>query len=184
MSIFKKVCIGLVSIFALIGVVAVGGFLAIKFGWTNTKGLVDSQSRFLQAPETPAWVSTPEWKTLAYAAASDAAAINKAASQSGVPARLIVAQLVSEQLRLFNTDREVYKQIFQPLQILGVQSQFSWGVMGIKEETAIQIEKNLKDPTSPYYLGSDFEHLLDFQLTSGVSQKQERFTTIIQTMNK
>jgi hypothetical protein len=45
--------------------------------------------------------------------------------------------------------------------------------MGIKEETAIQIENNLKNKTSPFYLGKNFENLLDFQTTD---MKQERFT--------
>jgi len=44
--------------------------------------------------------------------------------------------------------------------------------MGTKRETAIQIEKNLKDSTSPYYLGSTYEHLLDFTTTN---IEEERF---------
>jgi hypothetical protein len=78
-----------------------------------------------------------------------------------------------EQLRLFYTERESYKKFFEPLKILGSQTKFSWGVMGIKEDTAIQIENYLKDKTSPYYLGKSFENLLDFQ---AADIKQERFT--------
>lgn len=177
MSIFKKILIVLMSIFALIGLAAVGGFVAIKLGWTNTKGVVDENSRFLQASalqEAPIWTNTPEWKTLAHAAAADVSTINKAASQSGVSARLIVAQLVAEQLRLYNTDREVYKQIFQPLQILGVQSQFSWGVMGIKQDTAIAIEQHLVSSTSPWYLGPNYEHVLDFKTTDHDTERFDR----------
>jgi hypothetical protein len=77
-----------------------------------------------------------------------------------------------EQLRMFFSDRESYKKFFQPLQILGSQTKFSWGVMGTKEETAIQVEKNLKDPSSEYYLGTEYENLLDFH-TSDISK--ERF---------
>ncbi len=108
MFILKKVLFVIICIFALIGMVMVGGYVAIKLGWTNTKGMVDTGSRFLKASETsqtPAWVNTPEWQTLAVAAAADAPAINKAAGQSAIPARLIVAQLVAEQLRLYNTER-------------------------------------------------------------------------------
>lgn len=176
MSILKRVVIGLIGIFALIGIVAVGAFFAIKFGWTNTAGIVDSQSRFLQASTTPAWVSTPEWITLAHATVADASTINKAASQSGVSARLIVAQLVAEQLRLYNTDREVYKQIFQPLQILGVQSQFSWGVMGIKQDTAIATEEHLVTSTSTWYLGPNYEHALDFKTADHDTERFDRLT--------
>ena len=180
MSIFKKVLIGIFGIFALIGLVTVGGFFAIKLGWTNTKGIVDSRSRFLQMPATPAWTLTPEWKTLAHATAADAPTINKAASQAGVPARLIVAQLVAEQLRLYNSDREIYKQVFQPLQILGVQSQFSWGVMGIKQDTAIATEQNLITATSTWYLGKNYEHLLDFKTAD---HNTERFDRLIDQHN-
>lgn len=182
MGILKKIFIILIVIFALIGIVTVGGFLAIEFGWTNTEGIIDSSSRFLRASaiqtaqETSIWANTPEWKTLAHAAAVDAPTINRAASQSGVSARLIVSQLVAEQLRLYNTDREIYKQIFQPLQILGVQSQFSWGVMGMKQDTAIAIEQHLISATSTWYLGSNYEHLLDFKTTN---QGTERFNRLI-----
>jgi len=176
MSILKKVLIGIVCIFALIGIATVGTFFAIKFGWTNTQGMVDSQSRFLQASTTPTWVSTPEWKTLAYATTVDAPAINKAASQTDISARLIVAQLVAEQLRLYNTDREVYKQVFEPLQILGVQSQFSWGVMGLKQDTAIAIEQNLVTSTSTWYLGKNFEHALDFKTADHDTERFNRLT--------
>ena len=173
----KKVLIVLICLFALIGIVAVGGFVAIKLGWTNTKGMIDSQSRFLQPSATstaPAWTNTPEWQTLAHATVTDAPAINKAASESDVSARLIVAQLVAEQLRLYNTDREVYKQVFQPLQILGVQSQFSWGVMGLKQDTAIAIEQHLVTSTSTWYLGPKYERLLDFKTTDHDTERFDR----------
>lgn len=148
--------------------------------------MVDSQNRFLKASETqniletPAWTKTTEWETLKHAAAPDAAAINKAASVSGVPARLIVAQLIVEQLRLYNDNREIYKQIFQPLQILGVQSQFSWGVMGTKQKTAVAIEQHLASTTSTWYLGSNYEHLLDFKTTD---HDTERFNRLIDEHN-
>jgi hypothetical protein len=67
----------------------------------------------------------------------------------------------------------VYKRFFEPWKILGSETQFSWGVMGVKEETAIQIEQNLTNTTSPYYLGAKYEHVLDFKT---VDIKQERFT--------
>ncbi len=180
MSVTKKITkiisVALIIIFAIIGLVAVGAFFAIRFGWTNTAGIVDSGDRFLQTTVTPAWTTTPEWQTLAHATVADAPIINKVAAASGVPARLIVAQLVVEQLRLYNTDREVYKQIFGPLQILGVQSQFSWGVMGIKQETAIAVEDHIVDTASPWYLGTSSAHLLDFKTADHDSERFNRLT--------
>jgi hypothetical protein len=106
----------------------------------------------------------------------DPDAINRAANDSGVPARLIVANLVAEQLRLFFTEREFYKQFFYPLKILGAQTQFSWGVMGMKEDTAVKVETYLKDPTSPFYPGAQYEHLLDFKTTDVTKERFTRMT--------
>jgi hypothetical protein len=40
--------------------------------------------------------------------------------------------------------------------------------MGIKQDTARQIENNLKDKDSPYYLGTELEQALDFPTTTNV----------------
>ena len=50
----------------------------------------------------------------------------------------------------------------------------------MKEETAIQVEEHLKDPSSPYYLGEEYEHILDFQ-TEDISS--ERFTRMTHQHN-
>ena len=166
----------LVYIFAAIGFVLVVTYFAVRLGLTNTNGIIDTQREaFLGngtttaaanlAPEYPngtPWQNTEEWQVLATSTVKDAAVINRAAAVSGIPSRLIVEDLVVEQLRLFFTERAFYKQFFAPLKILGSQTQFSWGVMGMKEATAVQVENNLKDQTSPYYLGPEYEHLLDF----------------------
>lgn len=182
----KKIFNILIYIFAFIGLFLTAGFFAVKYGLTNTNGIVDNQRQaFLDAgkehlpvvdqvtrKEVYYWSTLPEWNTIKDAVKKDTALINRAGVSSGVSPRLIVSALVVEQLRLFYTERESYKKFFEPLKILGSQTQFSWGVMGTKEETAIQIEKNLKDTTSPFYLGPDFEHILDFKTTD---IKQERF---------
>ena len=48
--------------------------------------------------------------------------------------------------------------------------------MGMKEDTAIAVEKNLKDPTSPYYLGREYEHLLDFSTEDVAHERFARMT--------
>jgi hypothetical protein len=170
----------LVYIFAAIGFVLVVSYFAVRFGLTNVTGIIDQQREaFLGnatttaaadlAPDYPngtPWQNTEEWQVLATATANDSLAIDQASSATGIPARLIVANLIVEQLRLFFTERAFYKQFFAPLKILGSQTQFSWGVMGMKPDTAIEVENNLKDPTSPYYLGPQYEHLLDFPDTA------------------
>lgn len=123
-----------------------------------------------------AWINTPEWQTLKEGLAKDKEIINSVAVRTGVPARLIVAQVVGEQLRLFHTEREVYKQFFQPLKILGNEVKFSLGVAGIKEETAITIEKNLNEQDSPFYLGSELENILSFETADINQERFERLT--------
>lgn len=163
--------------FAIIGFILVAGFFAVKLGLTNVTGIVDTQREsFLQNAANSPWASGPEWQTFKEAVTKDAPDINRAAELSSVSARLIAAQLVSEQLRLFHTNREIFKTVFAPLKILGNQSQFSWGIIGLKQETARSVEAHLKNPVSPFYLGEEKENMLDFKTADHDS---ERFARIV-----
>jgi len=170
----------LIIIFALIGFVLTAGFLAQYFGLTKVPGAIDWRSRSFSSdttkPQPSAWKNSEEWATLKKALIKDAPVIQKAARDAGVSPRLIATTIVSEQIRLFTAEREVFKQIFAPLSILGVQSQFSLGVTGIKYDTAQQVETNLQDPTSAFYLGPNFVHLLDFSSTA--DRDNERLTRL------
>jgi len=188
MVILKKVFKIIIYIFAIIGFVLTAGYFAVQLGFTNTSGIIDRQRetflengkkgltasvyQSVEQTTNPFWSTLSEWEVIKDAIKKDKALIYQAAATSGVTPRIIVTQLVVEQLRLFYTERESFKKFFEPLKILGSQTQFSWGVMGIKEDTAIQIENNLKNKTSPFYLGKSFENLLDFK-TENVTQ--ERF---------
>ena len=186
----KKIFIGIVYIFAVIGFVLTAGYFAVRFHLTNSAGIIDQQSAsFLSGSATSTsakptvdmtWSKSEEWPPLSQAMTKDVGVVQQVSAITGVDGRLITAQLVAEQLRLFTDEREVFKQVFAPLKILGSQSQFSWGIMGIKEDTAIAVENNLKDPSSPYYLGPQYEHLLDFQ-TNDIGT--ERFNRIIDEHN-
>lgn len=187
-----------VYLFAIVGFAFVGAFFAVKFGLTNAKGIIDNQTEhFLKAGERPEWAKGEEWQTFKAAALRDREAMERAARESGVSPRLIFAILAVEQLRLYHSDRELFKKAFYPLKLLGNQSQFSWGVMGLKQETARQIEENLKNPSphqsavlplqkgeypfSPFYLGKNYEHLLDFKTADPNS---ERFARIVDEENR
>ena len=126
------------------------------------------------------WMNISEWQDFKIAVAKDKKLIDSVQNLTGVEARLIVACLVGEQIRLFNSKREAYKKWIGPLKILTVESQFSLGVTGIKEQTAIDIEKNLHDPTSVYYLGDKYIHLLDFKTDN---QKIERVNRLVDYKN-
>jgi hypothetical protein len=170
----KKIFIIVVYIFAAIGLFFTLGYIAITFHLTNVQGTID-RTLHTEA-HIQAWKTSEEWLVLKQAIVSDKDAIIRAGTQTGIKPRLIVAELMVEQLRLYSSNRELFKEIFEPLKILGVQSQFSWGVMGIKQETAIEIEQHLKDSSSPYYLGSSFENILDFTSPDHDTERFKRLT--------
>ena len=120
------------------------------------------------------WMNTIEWADFKIAVEKDRKVIDSVAKVTGVESRLIVCCLIGEQMRLFNSDREAYKQWIGPLKILSVESKFSLGVTGIKEFTAQKIEGYLKDSTSSYYLGKRFDHLLDFKTEDPQTERIDR----------
>jgi hypothetical protein len=188
----KKLFTILIYIFAAIGFVLTFGFFAVKFGLTNEKGVIDNQKNtFIDKKDTDtvvkkaeneeSWKKTEDWQALKVAITKDREAIYKASALFDVKPRMIVAIIMVEQMRLFGDNRELVKTVFAPLKILGVQSQFSWGVVGIKRETAISTENYLKDDTSSFYPGKKYENLLDFQTKD---TEQERFLRLTDEDNR
>ena len=188
----KTIFTYIVYFFALIGLFLTLGYFAVKFGLTNEKGVIDAQREaFLKRGElvkkqtvkvetstkisSKTWKDLEEWFVIKEALTKDVEVINRASAMADISPRLLVAQVVVEQLRLFTTNREIFKSFFAPLKVLGNQTQFSWGIVGIKQETAIQVEENLTNPTSPFYLGAQYEHLLDFSTSN---HDEERFMRI------
>ncbi len=112
------------------------------------------------------WMNDEEWTSIHIAINKDKDVIVRAASVANIDPRLLTENLVVEQLRLFHTQRELFKKFFQPLNILGNSTTISLGVMGIKEATAKDIERHLQDPNSPYYLGPAYAHSLDLPATN------------------
>ena len=122
------------------------------------------------------WMNDSAWPALKAAILKDSAVIYEAARLTGVEPRLIVGCLVGEQVRLFNSKREMYKRYLGPMKVLSVQSQFSLGVNGIKDFTAMQVERNLTDTASIFYMGKPYEHILDFQTADHQSERFNRLT--------
>lgn len=122
------------------------------------------------------WMNISEWQDFKIAVAKDKKLIDSVAQLTGVEGRLIVSCLVGEQIRLFNSKREIYKRYIGPMKVLSVETQFSFGVTGIKELTAKNIEKYLKSPNSVYYLGSEYETLLDFKTLDTATERMARLT--------
>jgi hypothetical protein len=122
------------------------------------------------------WMNDSAWPALKAAILKDTAVIYEAARLTGVEPRLIVGCLVGEQVRLFNSKREMFKRYLGPMKVLSVQSQFSLGVNGIKDFTAMQVERNLTDTSSIFYMGKQYEHILDFQTADHQSERFNRLT--------
>jgi hypothetical protein len=182
-KVFVATIRGFVIVFAIIGFILSAGYLAVYFNLTATEGIVDEQTEnFLRTQKNDAGYTvfpiahTKEWLAFKQAVVKDKPTIEKIAKETGISPRLLIAILVPEQMRLFYSNRDVFKTVFGPLKILGSQSQFSWGIFGIKDETARAVEANLVNQKSPFYPGKKYEHLLDFA-TDDIDQ--ERFARII-----
>ena len=122
------------------------------------------------------WANREEWGIAQTGFSRDVKTIDKAADASDIEARMIVATGFVEQMRLYFTEREVYEKFFKPLRVLGNATQFAWGIMSIKEADAIDVENHLNTRTSPYYLGTDKEHLLDFTSDDKTKERMTRLT--------
>lgn len=133
-----------------------------------------------QSPTVIPWMATTEWELLKPSIMKDSALLVEAGRLTGVEPRLIVACLVGEQIRLFNSNREIVKKYLGPVKMLSVQSQFSYGVNGIKEHTARMVEDHLKDSTSEFYMGKHYENLLDFKTDN---HEMERFNRLVDYRN-
>jgi len=179
----KKIFTVVVYVFAIIGLFLTLGFFAVKFGLTNTTGIIDQQSEFFRNQDNTAtnttprpWNQGPEWQNFNDAISKDATVIKRVESETGIPARIIVSVVFVEQMRLYFSDRQMFKELFAPLKILGTQTQFSLGVSGIKQKTAEQVENNLMTTSSPYYLGDKFAHYLDFNTNDIENERFVRLT--------
>ena len=175
--IFKSITV----IFAIIGFILTTGYVAVRFGLTNTSGIIDIQNKNFLGERKEynqfTLAHTPEWIAFRQSVVKDKMLIEKISKETGVPPRILVALLVPEQMRLFYTDRPIFKQVFEPLKILGSQSQFSWGIFGIKEDTAKLVESHLHDPTSQFYLGKTFEETLSFKTQNTTEERFSRITS-------
>jgi len=165
----------LLYVFAAIGIIFTGVFIAMQLGLLNVRGANSARNQSLGINTTiPSevcadntkthcnWNETPEWNVLKEALTKDAPVINDVATKTGVPSRMIVATVIPEQLRYFTANRESFKKYFEPLKILSSLSKFSLGVSGIKQDTARAIERYASDPTSQLYPGPGMAALVAY----------------------
>jgi len=142
---------------------------ASEYNFKVLAGMVDSKNPFV-------WATSEEWDFFKTGVLKDKDILDKIESETGISKRLLVSELMSEQMRLFYSDRPWFKKVISPLKVLGSMTQFSWGIFGVKEETAQKIEANLKDSNSDFYLGKDFENVLDFKTQNITQERFDRIT--------
>lgn len=196
----KYILFTVVGLFALIGLVFTIVFIGMRFGIFNVRGSIADRNQFFTnlAPEkkvvdtnTPPceatldsvceWNKTPEWNVIREGLTKDADIINRVSKETGVAPRMIVAVVVPEQIRFFTANREVFKRYFEPLKILGSLTQFSLGVSGIKQDTALSIENHIADLNSPYYPGKDMSSLIAYK--EGVDHDSELYNRLTDSKN-
>lgn len=109
------------------------------------------------------WNETREWQVVSGGLIKDKDVIIRVAKETDVSPRLLAAIVVPEQTRFFTAEREVFKRYFEPLKILGSLTKFSLGISGIKQETALLIERYASDESTPFYPGSKYAKLIAYE---------------------
>lgn len=128
-----------------------------------------------------AWADSQEWVVIRSAFIRDQDIIRQAAKDAGISPRLLLGGIIGEQFRFFTNARDSFKSYFEPLKILASLSKFSYGIAGLKPETALLIEQHLKNPESVFYLGKDMEQVITYP--EGSNEDTVRFDRITDTKN-
>jgi hypothetical protein len=195
----KKIFCILLYFFAVIGLVSSSIFIAMQFGLLNVRGSIIQRNSFfgpvLKTDNTNgclgvfqreknsicAWSETVEWRVVHDGLLKDAGIIDDVSQKTGVPARMVAAAVVPEQIRFFTSNREIFKKYFEPFKVLGSMSQFSLGISGIKQETANDIEKYANDKSSPFYPGAGMGALIAY--SSDTNHDTELYNRLTDSKN-
>lgn len=108
-----------------------------------------------------AWSNYRVWKQFCNTIIKDKRAIDSVSRLTGVESRIIVMCVVGEQLRMFNSGREKFKQYVYPYSRLILPSNRGYGVSGILEHTALRIESTLFRKNDPFYPGDYFQQTIN-----------------------
>ena len=184
--------------FAFIGFVFVAIYIAMHFGLLNVRGAVSARNAYFNITKDVRienkvqnnsiilteddWATTDQWALMKEVFTRDEVVIKKAAQDANVSPRLILSAVIGEQFRFFNNRREAFKTYFEPLKILASLSNTSFGIAGLKPKTIGQIEDNLKNTSSPFYLGPEMEHVVD-HLDESVDIETDRMNRITDSKN-
>jgi hypothetical protein len=201
----KWALLAIFGTYTVIGVAFTSVYIAMNFGLLNVRGSSMERDDFFkslpksevlaatvsktaspdscvkagsygEAEATCAWNSSDEWSTVRAGIIKDKDVILDVSRKTGVSARMIAASISPEQLRFFSSEREAYKKYFEPLKVLGSMSQFSYGIAGIKLDTAKLIEQYAVDRNSPFYAGDGMAALIAYP--EGANKNDQRLTRL------
>jgi len=179
-------------VFAIIGLIFTGVFIAMRLGLTNVRGTIaERNNSFFNdisnvsdanlTKTTYAWANSAEWGVLESVFIRDQDIIKNAAKDAGISPRILLGGVIGEQFRFFTARREAFKSYFEPLKVLASLSSFSYGIAGLKPETVARIDENLKNKDSVFYLGPDMENIITYP--KGANEAKTRFERITDTKN-
>ncbi|MFN5418506.1 MAG: hypothetical protein ACK5B9_15720 [Flavobacteriia bacterium] len=175
--------------------IAVRMFEAVKYKLKKNKSFLNALKRISSSKSTTnlsvfEWSNYQVWEDFGNSVIKDKQAIDSVAKLTGVESRLIVTCLVGEQVRMFNSKRELFKKYVVPFNYLIMPKNLSFGVTGMKESTAKHIERNLKDKNTPYYLGekysaifNDLDSTLAMQYDSLGNEQSLQVRRLLQSKN-
>ncbi|MEK7563948.1 MAG: hypothetical protein AAB510_00025 [Patescibacteria group bacterium] len=196
----NKIFLFFIYLFAVIGFVFTTVFILMQFGLLNVRGSIEERNEFFgvvpvidhtngcvdadkESKEEIScdWSKTAEWKVVEAGLTKDKDIIQEVALKVGVSPRIIASAVIPEQIRFFTSNRESFKRYFEPFKVLGSMSKFSLGVSGIKQETAVEIEKHTQDSSSPFYPGDGISSLVAYN--DQIGQSEELFKRLTDSKN-
>ena len=123
---------------------------------------IGSQTNF-NAESVYEWSNFTVWKQFSKALVKDKEAIDSVSRLTGVESRTIIVCVIAEQLRMFNSGREKFKEYVYPFTNLLLPTNRGYGVSGILEHTAFRIERTLQQPKNEFYPGDYFRYVINFR---------------------
>lgn len=125
------------------------------------------------------WADTDQWALMKEVFTRDQEVIKRAAKDAKISPRLIISGVIGEQFRFFSNRRESFKNYFEPLKILASLSNTSFGIAGLKPKTLGQIEDNLNNKNSAFYLGSEMEKIITYKEGTDIEiERMNRITNV------
>ena len=109
------------------------------------------------------WSNYTVWKQFSQALVKDKKAIDSVSRLTGVESRTIIVCVIAEQMRMFNSGREKFKEYVYPFTNLLLPTNRGYGVSGILEHTALRIERTLEEPKNEFYPGDYFRYVINLK---------------------